>query len=309
MLAKINSKIDPNNVDTFVISKLDNVRYRRITYKHTKRYNLSLKEYCEKFNVNEIELICKELRNGLAVTLDNMISKYGEVEGKIRWDQYREKQAYTNSYEYKKEKYGWNEDDFKEYNLSRAVTLENCIRRHGESEGTKIFEEYVEIQKYVGVKLEYFIEKYGEEEGQEKYNKMIYQKLNNNSTSSFSKVSQEFFKLIDEEGENSFYREKNNEYRLYKKKYKPYSLDFFNLDRKKAIEFFGDYWHMTPKKYSPEYINKSGIMACEKWEKDQDRLNQIKENYGIEVLVVWEGDFYKNPEICVNEARNFLYGK
>ena len=51
-----------------------------------------------------------EYQSRRAITLENMIRKYGDVDGEIKWEQYKDKQSYTNSYEYKKEKYGWTYD-------------------------------------------------------------------------------------------------------------------------------------------------------------------------------------------------------
>lgn len=61
-----------------------------------------------------------EYQSKRAITLENMIRKYGDVEGEIRWQQYKDKQAYTNSYEYKRDKYGWSYDEWDVYNKSRG---------------------------------------------------------------------------------------------------------------------------------------------------------------------------------------------
>ena len=61
-----------------------------------------------------------EYQSRRAITLENMIRKYGDVEGEIRWEQYKDKQAYTNSYEYKQEKYGWTYDEWCAYNKRRG---------------------------------------------------------------------------------------------------------------------------------------------------------------------------------------------
>ena len=101
-------------------------------------------------------------------TKEHWILMFGE-EGLKKWNHYCELQSKTNTFEYKKEKYGWTKEDFDAYNKTRAITLKNQIAKYGEEEGTKRFNEYCELQKYVGCKLEYFIEKYGEVEGKKKY--------------------------------------------------------------------------------------------------------------------------------------------
>ena len=102
-------------------------------------------------------------------TKEHWILMFGEEEGLKKWNHYCELQSKTNTFEYKKEKYGWTKEDFDAYNKTRAITLENQIAKYGEEEGTKRFKEYCDKQSYAGCKLEYFIEKYGEVEGKKKY--------------------------------------------------------------------------------------------------------------------------------------------
>jgi hypothetical protein len=72
-------------------------------------------------------------------TLKNMITKYGEVEGEKRWDIYRQKQAYTNSFEYKQEKYGWSLEDWETFNKSRG-----SIGEKNPNFGTSYYQIWVE---------------------------------------------------------------------------------------------------------------------------------------------------------------------
>jgi hypothetical protein len=61
-----------------------------------------------------------EYQSRRAITLENMIRKYGDIEGEIRWQTYKDKQSYTNSFEYKQETYGWSFDEWDEYNKGRG---------------------------------------------------------------------------------------------------------------------------------------------------------------------------------------------
>ena len=114
------------------------------------------------------KLVSEELSKNTAVTLENLIKKYGNIEGQNRWANYKSKQATSNTFEYKKEKYGWTEEQFKEYNRSRAVTLEKMIEKYGEENGTIMWETYCERQAFTNTK-KYFQEKYGEVTGSLKY--------------------------------------------------------------------------------------------------------------------------------------------
>ena len=65
-----------------------------------------------------------EYQSNRANTIDNMTKKYGQIEGEIRWQLYKEKQAYSNSFEYKRDKYSWDIDRWQEYNKKRGHTGE-----------------------------------------------------------------------------------------------------------------------------------------------------------------------------------------
>jgi len=88
----------------------------------------------------ETAVIEREKYNKKSVpTLENMIRKYGKDEGEKRWDIYRQKQAYTNSFEYKQEKYGWTLEEWESYNKSRGSLGE----KNG-NYGTSYYEVWVE---------------------------------------------------------------------------------------------------------------------------------------------------------------------
>jgi len=141
------------------------LQWTHFKYKCTGKFNNGT-EYLKVYP-NAL-LIDPSLAKLSAMTLDNQVKKYGIDEGHRRWNLYREKQAYTNSFEHKKEKYGWTKEQFDHYNSSRAQTLEKMIERHGETEGVKRWQIYCERQAYTNTK-NYFIEKYGPEKGYQKY--------------------------------------------------------------------------------------------------------------------------------------------
>jgi very-short-patch-repair endonuclease len=68
-----------------------------------------------------------------------------------------------------------------------------------------------------------------------------------------------------------------------------YTVDFINEETKHIIEVHGDYWHCNPTIYSENFINKTGITAKEKWNKDTDRKMYL-ESQGYKVTIVWESD-------------------
>lgn len=94
-------------------------------------------------------------------TLKNMIEKYGKDEGEKKWDIYRQKQAYTNSYEYKRDKYGWSLDEWNDYNKSRGSSGEKngnfgssyyevWIEKYGKDEADKMNAELGKVKSRPG---------------------------------------------------------------------------------------------------------------------------------------------------------------
>jgi hypothetical protein len=81
---------------------------------------MSYDDYFSQFPDAKIEH--PEITNLRKMTLENMICRYGKTKGTKKWNEYKKKQADTNSYEYKKQKYGWSKQQFNEYNKSRGST-------------------------------------------------------------------------------------------------------------------------------------------------------------------------------------------
>ena len=265
-------------------------------------------------------------------TQESMILKYGEKLGTEKFDIYRKKQAYTNTFEYKANTYNMSEAEFKVYNKSRAITLNGMILKYGEKLGTEKFDIYRKKQAYTNT-LPYFKEKYGEKLGKEKYTtickhkaitlenmqrvhgndigtekyksflkKSAEAKIRNNI--GYSNISIELFDAIRNNlpsdivcryatfGEE-FYILHDNKLKLY---------DFVIEDLNICIEFNGDYWHAEPSKYKSGHIFKRGnttITSDEIWKNDSKKLNII-ENIGYSTHVVWETDYLYNKKLTID---------
>ena len=272
-------------------------------------------------------------------TLKNFIKRYGELDGKIRWDSYRKKHSTKNTFEYKNKKYGWDKNKFDEFNKSRSVTLNNFIKRYGKDVGENRWKSYREIQKYTK-SSEYFIEKYGKIEGSKKWKRINFlkshtyesylERFNGNiekatealsayysiHRTATSKISIELFDklrdLLDKRGiKQIYYKPYNQEWYIHKNK-NFYQLDFFVKEFGKVIEFFGDYWHANPKIYEKdELINhRSGKirMVSEVWKEDKDRIKNIKKvDYIRGIMIVWESDYRSDSEKTIKTILDFLY--
>lgn len=239
-----------------------------------------------------IEIAVKWKKQNYAITLENLVMKHGDIEGSKIWNNYLEKQSLTNTFEYKKEKYGWDEEKFKEYNLSRSVTIENMVKKHGEKEGLKLWDNYTDRQKYTCSK-EYFIKEYGEKFGLDKFENFSKMRSFN---CGYSKISILFFdeliKKLYSKNYTIFYQD--NEY-FFNIDGNFYLVDFFIKELNLVIEFNGDAWHANPKIYKEEDIpikfneKFESLKAKVIWERDTKKLENLKTKVR-DVIIVWEKD-------------------
>jgi very-short-patch-repair endonuclease len=276
-------------------------------------------------NLIERAIKANSLKSG--VFLEKFLIKYEENQAIEKWNSYREKQALTNTFEYKHKKYGMTKEEFKQYNKNRSATKENFIMRHGEKEGTKRWEEYCSRQSFAGCKEKYFIEKYGKIKGKEKYKNICakkahtlknyiekygetdgtirYENYISRKPSFYSLISQELFweiyeNLTENLQEKTYFGELNHEYgKMNDKSY--YKVDFCVSSLKYIIEFNGDYWHGNPEKYNlTEILPVTGKTYEEIHKKDSEKNNFFK-SLGFDVDIIWEKDYVENKEKIVSE--------
>lgn len=123
-----------------------------------------------------------------------------------------------------------------------------------------------------------------------------------------SNISKKLFDSVAEQsGLDLRYGDNEITIRLDKKFCKP---DCTISGTKKIIEFFGDYWHANPNKYSEnDTIRRldegSFITAKEIWTRDAIRLDLLKA-HGFDVSVIWETDYKKNPEDITKQCVDFF---
>ena len=263
------------------------------------------------FDITDEELAVETKKFDTA-SLESFIRRFGEEEGKKKFDAYSKRQAYTCSKEYMKETRGWTDEQWKEFNQSRASTKENFIKRYGKDLGTVKWDKHCAYESYAGNSLEWFITKYGEEEG----NRIYLDVCNKRSLfRAYSKRSQDLFRRIDAKLGNqsidSRYFEKNYEFEVFVNIdgiRRMVKLDYFLNG--KAIEFNGDYWHANPSMYySDDLIDIHDELKIVKdiWEADAKR-NKAIEDLGYKIKVVWESDYMKDRDKLVDECVEFLGG-
>lgn len=260
-------------------------------------------------------------KENYAITKENLIKKYGEDDGLKRWLKYCDIQSKTNSFEYKKDKYGWNINNFKDYNKSRSVTLDNMIKKYGKDIGVEKWKQYVnkqiltkskeyfvslygidkwlELNKQKTLNLDNFIRKYGKEEGSVRFQDYLDKRI----CLPASKSSQKYFKILD--------KLLNDEYKLYyfDKNGKEFSkllsngryvyLDFYIKELNLNIEFNGDLFHANPKLFKdddkPNFL--IDLTSKQIWEKDKEKLNLLKKDHNIDTIVIWEHELPEPSEL------------
>ena len=282
------------------------------------------KEY--KKSYPEAKIVDDIIAKSTAITLSNLITKYGNIEGQRRWDVYRQKQAESNSFEYKKEKYGWTKVEFDGYNSSRAQTLIKMIARHGEIEGAAKWEQYCLRQAYTNTK-EYFIGKYGEKEGLKKYLDVNQKKniphnprlladylaididtatqiiISRQKNFYVSKLEIEFTEMLEDRVGILDHTSSKNPYGKWSHLLNTYVV--YDIKHKNCIiEFNGNYWHANPKTYADTAVigNK---LAVDIRNRDMLKLKTVSD-LGYSVLIVWEDEFIANKSETIKKVEQWI---
>lgn len=77
---------------------------------------------------------------------------------------------------------------------------------------------------------------------------------------------------------------------------KRWNVDVLFHTQKLIVEFFGDYWHMNPAKYSKERVHNLMNKTAEfLWARDNRKIKELA-SLGYEVVVVWESDWKNEKE-------------
>lgn len=190
--------------------------------------------------------------------MDGYIEKYGNIEGKKRYDQRCEK-------------------------IGKTSTLLGYIDKYGEIEGLKKWENYKTKLSHSN-SVNGYIDKYGTNLGIEKYNDRIKKQTTHNYIRGRSKISESIGKILDIL-QLSYIPEYHINY-----KHLTYYADYYIKEFNLIIEFFGDYYHCNPNIYNSDYYNKRlKCTANEIWEKDKIRLNNIQNSIkDVTILKIWE---------------------
>lgn len=208
-----------------------------------------------------------------AMTLDLCIQRHGEQKGREIWDQYVERQRYTNSLEYFQEKYGseLGESKWLEYNQEKAKS------------GT----------------LDWIMEKY-----QVDHDGALEIASGRFPSSHISAAEMDFVQVLEQKlGREVKYSGKTKQFSIWNEYTN--SICFYDIactETMKIIEFHGDYWHCNPAKYAADYVHPhNGLTAKQIWERDQLK-RQAALDRGFQVKVVWWSEFINNQQQTLEES-------
>lgn len=226
-------------------------------------------------------------------TLENYKLLHGDVEGERLWEEYRARQALSNTFEYKAEKLGWNRQEYDQYNQSRASTLENFIQRHGVNHGTALWNAYIERQRFTTTR-EYFVQQYGVEAGENKYHNFC--KARSFVDCITSAAEDECYSVLVELLPGLTTQVKL----LNRSKYN--AFDYGCIQSKRLIEFYGTYWHVDPRMYPDDYMHPQKHRTAKSIRaRDRAKLTTAM-NQGFDVFVIWEYDWTTDRENVINRV-------
>ncbi len=165
--------------------------------------------------------------------------------------------------------------------------------------------------------LDWFITKYGEEEGKNRHQAKTTKWLNTLKNKSdeekqrinrlkvgragaISKAEQEIKKALNDRGIVV-----NTQLQLKKNDAKGWYMYDLSVGTK-IVEYNGDYWHCNPSKYDSLYVNQRTMKTAQQTWEDDKAKNDFAIALGYEVLVIWESDYLKDKEKTIQECIKFL---
>ena len=275
-----------NLVDRFDFLRKNNTRRTKETYLARYGHNTGLEKwesYCEKQKVKNLYETKKEkygwtidkfneFNKSRAVTKEKCINRHGEARGLQIWENYVERQRYTNTLDYFEEKYAL--DGYQkwiEYNQekSKASSID-------------------------WIMLKYSVDKTEALE--------ILSKRNNRGYTSKAELT--FIESIEVVlSEPLQYTVKTNQFCIWSDVLQsPCFYDITDSRRMKVIEFNGDYWHCNPLMYESSFYHPHLKMTANNvWEYDYAKIKAATDR-GFSLKIVWEADFIKDANTVIKEV-------
>jgi hypothetical protein len=252
----------------------------------------------------------------------NYVNRHGDKLGSQMWKEYNETRAMTfaegraeNRYasrdlEWFTDKYG-TEKGYDVWDNKRKLRSEKISRNYLESIHGKEQADII-LKKRHARDLNFYIRKYGEAHGLQRYKLAMYRMQKNRKSKTYSKWALACCVVIKEDIVDLFYFGDNElilglttqQTLLYGAKVVMPDLFY----RGKIIEFNGDVFHGNPSLFednaTPHPFNKN-ITALELQEKDEQRYRYYATK-DYDVMVIWEHDYNNNKEKVIQQCLAFL---
>lgn len=219
---------------------------------------------------------------------------------KYTYEQRRDRSPFSKEY--------WKQKGYTEEEASSILSinadnqsLNYFVSKYGETEGKQRYHELCDKRKNEYT-LQGFIQQYGETTGKRLWSKKYKNRHNSKKASKFFSLLTESlgneYKIYTADNENGEYGvldRKNNVYYFY---------DYVVPDMNLCVEYNGDYWHCNPSKYSNEYVlTQRNQTAEEIWKHDKIKLECITRERNIQTIIVWESD---DPQTKINEILEII---
>lgn len=246
---------------------------------------------------------CVEFWTNKGLTVEQAESKVKEVMDDIHSKTSKklksDPEKYASKYPTKVEYYlkrGFSEEEAKSKisEIQKRFSLKSCIEKHGKVEGMKIWQD--RQTKWIDT-----LNNKTEEEKIEIKRKKV-------TGSSFSPISQKLFWDIYNlfESKKIKFAELGGEFHLLNENKDWFAYDYVDMERKKCIEFNGDFWHCNPTQYQSDYHHRiKNTSAKDIWDKDSKKSELIK-NKGYKILIIWESEYRKSPQQTLDKCIKFI---
>ncbi|MDO8640900.1 MAG: hypothetical protein Q7R33_05100 [Nitrosarchaeum sp.] len=206
-------------------------------------------------------------------SLRAFIDRFGKIEGQEKFDEYRELRSYLASEQHFIDKLGNEQGKIKyeEIRQQKAITRDNLRRKYGEIEGDKRYESFLDktLKNFVSEKSIDFLE-------------------------TISKT----YSIAIRHGRNSTEKKINCANTMH-------PVDGYCESLNIVFEFFGDKWHVNPRLYSSNDTNIRKKSAIRVWEHDATRSASILQVVNA-IFICWEYDWIHNKELVLNQMGQLL---
>lgn len=257
------------------------------------KQSISLESLIERYGEEEGQKIYNERNAARSSSLESLIKKYGEEEGTARYQQQVSKKAHAQTLQGYIDRYGFDEG---------CVRFKQRQQKFLDAWAKKTPEELARIRNLQVQSLEKMIERYGEENGRQRYYNWMQTRRFRASAESLKVFVPLYTWLLDNgyndddiffgyESKKEFFICNNDEF---------YSYDFCIKSLQLIFEFNGILYHPKSADQENWHMPYSDMTAKQKFEYDQHKL-QFAKNRGYKTIVLWEDvDYMSNLEYAID---------